>query len=86
MQTAGPVLPRVGAMAQRQKHIPRTCKAGVDPRVKKSLKGCGGAVRALNPSIWEAEFKANLVYVVSSRTVKAMWTVQRDPVSKQQNK
>ena len=46
-------------------------------------------VHAFNPSTWEAEagrlseFQASLVYKVSSRTVRA---IQRNPVSKKQNK
>jgi hypothetical protein len=38
-------------------------------------------VHAFNPSTWEAE--ASLVYRVSSRTARA---IQRNPVSKKQNK
>jgi hypothetical protein len=45
-------------------------------------------VHAFNPSTWEAkagrisEFKASLVYKVSSRTAR---DIQRNPVSKNQN-
>jgi hypothetical protein len=38
-------------------------------------------VHAFNPSTWEAEFEASLVYRVSSRTAR---TIQRNPVSKNQ--
>jgi hypothetical protein len=47
----------------------------------------GVVAHAFNPSIWEArqisEFKASLVYRVSSRTVRA---AQRNPVSKKKKK
>jgi hypothetical protein len=38
---------------------------------------------AFNPGTWEAEFKANLIYRVSSRTARA---IQRNPVSKKKKK
>ena len=40
-------------------------------------------VHTFNPSTWEEETEASLVYRVSSRTAKAM---QRNPVSEKQNK
>jgi hypothetical protein len=49
----------------------------------------GVVVHAFNPSTWRgrgrriSEFKASLVYKVSSRTARA---IQRNPVSKNKNK
>ena len=50
-------------------------------------------VHAFNLSTWEAEaggslssFKASLAYRVSSRTARTARAIQRNPVSKKQNK
>jgi hypothetical protein len=43
----------------------------------------GMVVHAFNPSTWEAEADASLLYKVSSRTAK---DTQRNPVSKNQSK
>jgi hypothetical protein len=56
----------------------------------KTMNFRAAVAHAFNPSTWEAdrgrrmsEFKASLVYKVSSRTARA---TQRNPVSKKQNK
>jgi hypothetical protein len=59
----------------------------VHTQYKDSQTAGRGGTRAFNPSTWEAEaggfleFKASLVYKVSSRTARA---TQRNPVLKKQ--
>jgi hypothetical protein len=66
----------------RQSHVPgikdRAGKLGVVVHTfNPSTRGGGGRGR------WVSEFKASLVYRVSSRTARA---IQRNPVSKNKNK